>query len=56
MNLLIRDFDDELHRQLKILAAKNKTTLLVLIPQIIKEYLSQTRKSAPDNQLGDSQE
>ncbi len=54
MNLLIRDFDDELHQQLKVFAAQNKTTLLALIPQIIKEFLSQSHPPADGNQSGNS--
>lgn len=52
MNLLIRDFDDELHQRLRVFAVKNKTTLVALVPQIIKEYLSQPHPSATGNQSG----
>jgi hypothetical protein len=55
MNLMIKDFDDELHQQLRVFAVKNKITLQVLVPQIIKEYLSQAHSPARGNQLGDSQ-
>lgn len=54
MNLMIKDFDDELHQQLRVFAVKNKITLQVLVPQIIKEFLSQPHLPAQGNQSDNS--
>ena len=37
--LNIRDFDDELHRQLKVQAAQEGTSIKGLLTKIVRDYL-----------------
>lgn len=45
MQLIIRDMPDDLHRELKIEAAKRSMSLKGLIIQILKDYIMRGYKS-----------
>jgi plasmid stability protein len=44
MNLVIRNFPNELHRQLKVLAAQHSITLSGLIVMALQAYVQKTEK------------
>jgi predicted HicB family RNase H-like nuclease len=44
MNLVIRNFPNELHRALKVLAAQHSITLSGLIIMALEAYIEKTKK------------
>ena len=44
MNVLIKDFPDDLHREMKIRAAVESTTIKELVIRAVREYLKKHKK------------